>query len=137
MLPKTRLAAISSLYASAPVGHAEQPDFVNAVAKIETALDPRPLLDALLAIERRRGRVREFPNAPRTLDLDILLYGELSVNEPGLNIPHPRMHERAFVMIPLAEIAPNAVIPGVGRAADLAARTDAGGVERIDDEEAQ
>src|SRR5688572_27760360 len=131
MLPKTRLAAISSLYASAPVGHAEQPDFVNAVAKIETALDPRELLDALLAVERRRGRVREFPNAPRTLDLDIILYGDAAHDEADLTIPHPRMHERAFVLAPLAEIAPDAVVPGHGRVGDLLAAVDAGGVTKL------
>ena len=105
-LPATRLTAQSALYRSAPVGYAGQPDFINAVAAIETLLAPRALLDALLAIERSRGRVREFPNAPRTLDLDVLLYGDLLLNEHGLTIPHPRMHERAFVLAPLAEIAP-------------------------------
>jgi 2-amino-4-hydroxy-6-hydroxymethyldihydropteridine diphosphokinase len=119
LLPETQLVAQSSLVCSAPVGYLNQPDFVNAVAAIRTALTPRALLDALLDIEREHGRVREFPNAPRTLDLDIALYGERTINEPGLSIPHPRMHERAFVMVPLAEIAPVAVVPGRGRVLDL------------------
>jgi 2-amino-4-hydroxy-6-hydroxymethyldihydropteridine diphosphokinase len=114
-LPDTQVVAQSSLYRSAPVGYADQPDFVNAVAALRTALAPRDLLDALLAIEREHGRVREFVNAPRTLDLDIALYGERVIHEPGLSIPHPRMHERAFVMVPLAEIAPDAMVPGRGR----------------------
>lgn len=123
-LPGTELIARSSLYLSAPVGYADQPDFVNAVAAIRTSLSPRALLDALLAIERGHGRVREFANSPRTLDLDIALYGEQVINEPGLTVPHPRMHERAFVMVPLAEIAPDAIVPGRGRAADLLAGVD-------------
>ena len=131
MLPDTRLARVSSLYRSAPVGYLDQPDFTNAVAQIETALDPRALLDQLLAIERRYGRVRDFPNAPRTLDLDILLYGERIVEEPGLTIPHPRMHERAFVLVPLAEIAHDTVIPGRGRVDELIRRVDARGLLKL------
>jgi 2-amino-4-hydroxy-6-hydroxymethyldihydropteridine diphosphokinase len=131
MLPDTRLARVSSLYRSAPVGYLDQPDFINAVAQIETDLTPRALLDQLLAIERRYGRVRDFPNAPRTLDLDILLYGECIVQEPRLTIPHPRMHERAFVLVPLAEIAHDAVIPGRGRASELLARIDAAGLMKL------
>ncbi|MEQ1773487.1 MAG: 2-amino-4-hydroxy-6-hydroxymethyldihydropteridine diphosphokinase [Burkholderiales bacterium] len=127
-LPESQLIAQSSLVRSAPVGYANQPDFVNAVAAIRTALTPRALLDALLAIEREHGRVREFANAPRTLDLDILLYGERVIDEAGLSVPHPRMHERAFVMVPLAEIAPDAMVPGRGRARDLLAGVDCGSV---------
>ncbi|MGZ8264703.1 MAG: 2-amino-4-hydroxy-6-hydroxymethyldihydropteridine diphosphokinase, partial [Burkholderiales bacterium] len=104
MLPDTLLAAISSLYSNPAVGYVDQPDFVNAVAKIQTGLAPRALLAALLAIERRFGRVREFENAPRTLDLDIVLDGSETIDEPGRTVPHPRMHERAFVIVPLAEI---------------------------------
>lgn len=130
-LPGTRLTARSSLYRSAPVGYADQPDFINAVAMIETALDPHALLDALLAIERAQGRVRDFPNAPRTLDLDIVLYGDLVLREPGLTIPHARMLERAFVMLPLAEIAPGMAVPGHGSVGDLAARLDAGSVAQL------
>ena len=121
-LPATRLLARSSLYASAPVGYVDQPDFVNAVAQIETALAPRALLAALLDIEHRHGRERSFRNAPRTLDLDLLLYGAAHFHEDGLTLPHPRMSERGFVLFPLLEIAPDAVIPGRGRAADWVAR---------------
>jgi len=123
-LPDTQLAARSSLYRSTPVGFVNQPDFVNAVAAIRTALAPRTLLDALLAIEREHGRVREFPNAPRTLDLDIVLYGERVIDEPGLSVPHPRMHERAFVVVPLAEIALDVMVPGRGRVRELLAGVD-------------
>jgi 2-amino-4-hydroxy-6-hydroxymethyldihydropteridine diphosphokinase len=115
-LPDTLLAARSSLYVSAPVGYDQQPDFINAVAKLETRLPPRALLVALLDIEHRHGRQRTFRNAPRTLDLDLLLYGNARFHEPGLALPHPRMHERAFVLEPLMEIAPDLNIPGHGSA---------------------
>ncbi|MFP5409662.1 MAG: 2-amino-4-hydroxy-6-hydroxymethyldihydropteridine diphosphokinase [Gammaproteobacteria bacterium] len=117
-LPATRLVARSPLYASAPVGYVDQPDFINAVAQVETGLAPRALLAALLDIEHRHGRERSFRNAPRTLDLDLLLYGTARFHEPGLELPHPRMHERAFVLRPLLDIAPDTAIPGRGRAAD-------------------
>ncbi len=117
-LPRTRLLARSSLYRSAPVGYLDQPDFINAVAKLQTDLSPRALLDALLALERGQGRTREFPNAPRTLDLDLLLYGALRHHEHGLTVPHPQMHLRAFVLRPLLEIEPGCMIPGVGPAAE-------------------
>jgi 2-amino-4-hydroxy-6-hydroxymethyldihydropteridine diphosphokinase len=120
-VPGTRLARASSLWRSAPVGYAAQPDFVNAVAEIETEQAPRPLLGELLAIEKRFGRERSFANAPRTLDLDLLLYGDRVVSEDGLQVPHPRMHERAFVLAPLVEIAPNVDIPGKGSASRLLA----------------
>jgi 2-amino-4-hydroxy-6-hydroxymethyldihydropteridine diphosphokinase len=108
-----RLTRRSSLYFTEPVGFAAQPRFVNAVAALETDLAPRELLDGLLAIEREFGRNRElgFVNGPRTLDLDILLFGDLEVSEPGLEIPHPRLAERAFTLIPLCEIAPEAIEP--------------------------
>jgi len=105
-LPQTRLAAASSLYRSRPLGYAAQPDFVNAVAALDTALEPLALLAELQAIEARHGRARSFRNAPRTLDLDLLLYGDQTIDQPGLIVPHPRMHERAFVLQPLLEIAP-------------------------------
>lgn len=130
-LPRTRLVRASLLYRSAPVGYSNQPDFINAVAEVATGLAPRDLLDALLALEHRRGRVRDFPNAPRTLDLDIILYGDLALHEHGLTIPHPRMHERAFVLVPLGEIAPAAKVPGRGTVRDLLAGVDTGSVERI------
>jgi 2-amino-4-hydroxy-6-hydroxymethyldihydropteridine diphosphokinase len=117
-LPDTRLVARSSLYLSKPVGYAEQPDFVNAVAQLSTRLAPRDLLEALLEIEARHGRRRDFKNAPRTLDLDLLLYDDLALHEHDLTLPHPRMCERAFVLQPLAEIAPTRDIPGRGQVAD-------------------
>jgi len=130
-LPQTRLIAASSLYRNPPAGYHDQPDFVNAVAQIETCLAPRELLDALLVIERSQGRLRDFPNGPRTLDLDILIYGEQVICEAGLTIPHPRMLERAFVLGPLAEIAPAAVVPGAGPVARLAAGVDAAGMVKL------
>jgi 2-amino-4-hydroxy-6-hydroxymethyldihydropteridine diphosphokinase len=132
-LPHTELQRASALYCSAPVGYRDQPDFINAVVQIATQLGPRELLEALLEIERRHGRVRGVPNGPRTLDLDLLLYGDRLVCEPGLVIPHPRMHERAFVMVPLAEIAPLQMVPGHGAVARLLARIEAGDVTRLAD----
>ena len=117
-IAKTRLVARSSLYASAPVGYVDQPDFFNAVAQVETTLAPRALLTALLEIEQRHGRERGFRNAPRTLDLDLLLYGAAHFHEDHLSLPHPRLTERAFVLLPLTEIAPDLVVPGKGRASD-------------------
>ena len=105
-LPHTRLLKKSSLYRSAPVGHADQPDFINAVAQLETGLPAERLLAELQELEARHGRARSFPNAPRTLDLDVLLFGGLSVDSLNLKIPHPRMHQRAFVLQPLMEISP-------------------------------
>lgn len=121
-IPETSLVAQSSLYRSAPMGHAAQPDFVNAVAALETALSPDELLAELQAIEERHGRQRSFANAPRTLDLDLLLFGSRSVQTGALVLPHPRMHERAFVLEPLLEIAPGIAIPGVGPAREQLAR---------------
>lgn len=131
-LPGTRLVRHSSFYRNPPAGGLDQPDFVNAVAEIDTTIGPRELLRLLLDIERAHGRVRDFPNAPRTLDLDIVLYGSERVTEPGLTVPHPRMLERGFVMVPLAEIAPAAVVPGAGSAAELARNVDASGMIRIE-----
>ena len=130
-LPDTWLTARSSLYRTEPVGYADQPAFVNACARIETRLAARALLEALLAIEAKHGRVRAMPNGPRTLDLDIVLYGGAVIDEPGLRVPHPRAHERAFVLAPLAEVWPEARIPGHGAAAALLAGVGRGGVERI------
>src|SRR6185503_8198893 len=95
-LPDTWMLARSALYRTAPVGYADQPPFINACALVDTRLAPRALLDALLEIERRAGRVRGIPNGPRTLDLDVILYGGAVIDEPGLCVPHPRAHERAF-----------------------------------------
>jgi len=115
-LPGTRLVARSSLYRSAPIGLLDQPDFVNAVAKVATSLAPQALLQALLHIEHQHGRERTVRNAPRTLDLDVLLYDDIQLREQGLTIPHPQMHLRAFVLQPMLEIAPDAGIPGMGQA---------------------
>jgi 2-amino-4-hydroxy-6-hydroxymethyldihydropteridine diphosphokinase len=106
-LPHTRVVKKSSLYRSAPVGYADQPDFVNAVAQLETGLPAERLLAELQEVEARHGRQRSFPNAPRTLDLDVLLFGDAQIKTETLCIPHPRMHERAFVLEPLLEIAPH------------------------------
>jgi len=107
-LPGTICVARSSLYRSGPVD-ASGPDFVNGVAELRTRMQPPVLLDALLQIEDRFGRERPFRHAPRTLDLDLLLYGDRRLDTPRLVLPHPRMHERAFVLVPLAEIAPGLV----------------------------
>ena len=105
-LPHTRVLKKSSLYRSAPMGHAGQPDFINAVAQLETGLPAERLLAELQEVERRHRRERSFPNAPRTLDLDILLFGNATLRSSALTVPHPRMHERAFVLKPLLEIDP-------------------------------
>ena len=121
-LPRTTLAAQSRIYVTAPVGAAEpQPDYYNAVIGIDTGLSPRALLEALQQIELDAGRrrVAGTRNAARTLDLDILLYGDTVVAEPGLQVPHPRMQDRAFVLRPLADIAPDAIVPGLGAVRDL------------------
>ncbi len=115
-LPHTRVVKRSSLYRTAPVGYAPQPDFVNAVAQLETGMPAERLLAEMQDIEKRHGRERPFRNAPRTLDLDLLLFGELQMESEKLVVPHPRMHERAFVLEPLVEIAPDVVIPGAGPA---------------------
>ena len=115
-IAETRLVKQSSLYRTEPVGYAAQPDFINAVAEVDTALDAPRLLGELHAIEARHRRVRSFANAPRTLDLDLLLFGSEKIDTAPLVVPHPRMHERAFVLEPLLEIAPDAVIPGRGSA---------------------
>lgn len=132
-LPRTRLLRASSLYRSAPVGYAEQPDFVNAVAMVDTGLSSGELMRALLAMENRHGRVRSVRNGPRTLDLDLLLYGEETRDEGFLILPHPRMHVRAFVLAPLLEIAPDQEIPGRGGASECySACDDQADVVRID-----
>ena len=131
-LPGTRLVARSALYRSAPVGVSGQPDYLNAVAALDTQLSAPALLAALLAIETARGRTRDY-HAPRTLDLDLLLYADEVIDQPGLAVPHPRMHERAFVLVPLAEIAPAAVIPGRGPVAALLAGVQSQAIERLTD----
>ena len=113
-----RVLAVSPSYVTAPIGGPLQPDYVNAVAEIETTLSPRALLAQMQRIERRQGRVRDrgSRNAPRTLDLDLLLYGARRMRTRNLIVPHPRMHERAFVLRPLADVAPAQTIPGRGLA---------------------
>jgi 2-amino-4-hydroxy-6-hydroxymethyldihydropteridine diphosphokinase len=131
-LPDTRLVTRSSLYRTAPVGKPDQPDFINAVARLDTGLEPEVLLLRLLDIERQHARVRGERNGPRTLDLDLLLHGECRMESPGLTVPHPRMHERAFVLAPLAEIAPELDIPGRGKVRELLAGLQAQGVARLE-----
>lgn len=118
-LPRTHLAGRSRLYRSDPLGPPGQPDYVNAVAALDTALAPLALLDALQSIERAHGRERSLRWGPRTLDLDLLLYGDLRHACEQLTLPHPRLHERAFVLYPLADLAPGLVIPGFGALSEL------------------
>jgi 2-amino-4-hydroxy-6-hydroxymethyldihydropteridine diphosphokinase len=125
----TRVVATSHLYRSKPLGPADQPDYVNAVAGLLTQLAPGALLDAMQAIERRHGRDRSVAKwGPRTLDLDLLLYSGCELRDEALVLPHPHMHERAFVLVPLAEIAPAAVVPGHGRVQALAAHCERDGL---------
>jgi 2-amino-4-hydroxy-6-hydroxymethyldihydropteridine diphosphokinase len=126
-----RIAAVSSLYETEPVGYLEQPSFLNAVVALDTALAPADLMGGLLGIERDLGRARSFPNAPRTLDLDLLMVDDVILDTPELTLPHPRLHERAFVLAPLAEIAPELVHPGSGQGMQelLHMLPDQGGVE--------
>jgi 2-amino-4-hydroxy-6-hydroxymethyldihydropteridine diphosphokinase len=118
-LAHCRLIAVSSLYESAPIGGVEQPAFVNAVAQVETSLTPGQLMASLLAIEIAHDRVRTIKNGPRTLDLDILLFDDRHIDEPNIVAPHPRAHERAFVLLPLLELDPELYIPGKGMARDF------------------
>jgi len=118
--------ARSRFYRTPPWGHVEQPDFVNAAIAVDTSLPALALLDALLATERAFGRVRDGERwGPRTIDLDLLAYGDDVIDDERLTVPHPRIAERAFVLLPLADIAADAVLPGVGRVDDLLARIDA------------
>lgn len=120
-----RVARVSSLRETEPWGPVAQPAFVNAAAELETSLEPRELLEALLAVERGLGRVREGPRyGPRTIDLDLLVYGDAIVAEPGLELPHPRLHERRFALEPLAELDPALVVPGRGTVSALLAELD-------------
>jgi 2-amino-4-hydroxy-6-hydroxymethyldihydropteridine diphosphokinase len=126
-----RLMASSSLWRTAPIDSSGD-DYINAVALLDTDLDAHVLLATLHAIETAHGRERPYRNAPRTLDLDLLLYGDEVINTPALTVPHPRMHERAFVLAPLLEVAPDAVIPGRGRAADCLPDVAGQAIARID-----
>ena len=128
-LPASRLLRTSSLYRTAPVGYAEQPDFINAVCLIDTTLSAQALLAALHDIEAAFGRERSFRNAPRTLDLDIIDYAHCRHSSDALTLPHPRAHERSFVMLPLAEIAPDYALGSYGTAAGLAERLGGSGID--------
>ena len=113
--PEVEVVALSSLRETDPVGFLDQPRFVNGAAKVETTLGPRALLERLLEVERSLGRERTGPRfGPRTVDLDLLLYGDETIDEPGLHVPHPRLHERRFALEPLAELDPGLVVPGRG-----------------------
>ena len=129
-LPHTELAAVSSLYRSAPV-QASGPDFANAVVRLRTALAPEELLAALQGIEQAHGRQRPYPNAPRTLDLDLLLHGTALRHAPVLTLPHPRLHLRRFVLEPLAEIDPDLVLPGLGPLGPWRKRARADGTQAL------
>ena len=130
-LPGARLVQASARYRTAPIDSSGD-DYVNAVAQLDTALDAHALLQALLAIEQAHGRERPYRNAPRTLDLDLLLYGDAVIDDaPALIVPHPRMHERAFVLAPLAEVAPDLVIPGRGAVTALLAGVGDQGITRF------
>jgi len=123
--PGIEVVEVSSFRETDPVGYLDQPGFRNGAAALETSLSPRELLDALLAVERELGRTREGPRfGPRTVDLDLLLYGGATLEEPGLTLPHPRLHERRFALEPLAELDPELVVPGRGRVVDLLAELD-------------
>ncbi len=132
VLPQTRLGAVSSLYRTTPVGLAHQPDFINAVVEMFTVSPAPTFLQQLFAVEAHFGRRRSVKNAPRTLDLDLLLYGDQTSTAPELTLPHPRLHQRAFVLAPLAEIAPQLEIPGLGAVGELLARCAGQHIERLD-----
>ena len=132
-IPDSRLVGRSSLYRSAPLGGIEQPDFVNAVAALLTILEPGIFLAELQGIEKRQGRERDGARwGPRVLDLDLLVFGGLTIDQPGITVPHPGIAERNFVLWPLGEIAPDLVIPGLGRVADLPVNTDEPSISRIE-----
>ena len=118
------VVGVSELRETEPVGVIDQPAFLNGAVALETELPPRELLDVLLSVERRLGRERRERWGPRTLDLDLLLYGCETIDEPGLTVPHPRLHERRFALEPLADLDPELVIPGRGGVSDLLAKLD-------------
>ncbi|MUV15092.1 2-amino-4-hydroxy-6-hydroxymethyldihydropteridine diphosphokinase [Noviluteimonas gilva] len=134
-LPDTRVISASRLYRTPAWGKTDQPAFVNAAALLETTLDARTLLDQMLQIERDWGRDRAGDGSDRwgarTLDLDLLLYGDAAIDEPGLRVPHPHLHERAFALVPMVEIAPDIVIPGHGRASDIVAAMVTGEIHAL------
>lgn len=132
-LPQTSVRAQSALYRTPAWGRTDQPDFINAVVELQTRLVPEVLLQHLLALERRFGRVRRDGErwGPRELDLDLLIHGDAVIDEPGLHLPHPRIAERAFVLVPLAEIAPMLDVPGLGRVDALLAAVARDGIDAL------
>lgn len=135
-LPYTQMLARSSLYRSDPMGPPDQPEYINAVAEIETLLTPRALLDELLRVEIAHGRTRSATRwGPRTLDLDLLLYGDRTIAEARLTVPHPGIAERAFVLFPLAQLAPNLIIPGKGSLSMLLSACSPAGLQKLDGDE--
>ena len=130
-LPGSTLSASSPVYRSAPID-SSGPDYLNAVALLETTLDAPALLAQLQQIEQAHGRERPYRNAPRTLDLDLLLYGDAVIESPELTVPHPRLHERAFVLGPLADLAPDLLVPGRGPVRELLAGVAAQRIDRLD-----
>ena len=136
-LPDSRFLRASRLYRTEPWGRTDQPAFVNAAVALSTRLAPRALLDALLAIERAHGRRRDGTRwGPRALDLDILLYGDSRIEEPGLTIPHPHLAQRAFVLLPLADIDPGLLVPGRGRIFEMLQQVDTHGCEPLPEKHA-
>lgn len=133
-LPQTSIRAQSKFYRSPPWGRTDQADFINAVVELQTRLAPRVLLNYLLEVEMRFGRDRSEGEkwGPRELDLDLLTFGEEVIDEPGMHLPHPHLHERAFVLVPLAEIAADLQIPGLGQVSDLLTSIEVVGIEAID-----
>jgi 2-amino-4-hydroxy-6-hydroxymethyldihydropteridine diphosphokinase len=129
--PNLVLTGVSSVYQTKPVGYLDQPDFLNIVLTGETMMAPMTLLDRAMAIEAAYGRTREIRNGPRTLDIDLIAVGDVTSDTEELQLPHPRAHERAFVLVPWLEVDPNSELP-VGRVADLVARIDTAGVKRLD-----
>ena len=120
------VVAVSALRETEPVGYVDQPRFLNGAAELRTGLEPRALLEVLLGVELELGRTRDGPRfGPRTIDLDLLVYDDVVLDEPGLTLPHPRVHERRFALEPLAELAPDLVIPGVGSVRDALERAGA------------
>jgi 2-amino-4-hydroxy-6-hydroxymethyldihydropteridine diphosphokinase len=133
-IPQTNLRQHSKLYRTPAWGKTDQPSFLNAAAELQTQLPPRALLEQLLSIEQRFGRSRDQDEkwGPRSLDLDLLAYEQQVLDEPGLHLPHPHLHQRAFVLVPLAEIAGDFPVPGQGRVSDLLAAVDSSAIEALD-----
>jgi 2-amino-4-hydroxy-6-hydroxymethyldihydropteridine diphosphokinase len=132
LLPKIHIERESSIYETAPWGYEDQPDFLNQVIEVVTDLRPRPLLRYLKKVEEEMGRLKTFRNGPRLIDLDILFYGQKVIKRPDLKIPHPRLQDRAFVLVPLAELVPDLVHPVLGESIkDLLAKIDTSTVNRL------